>query len=192
MSKLSLSLSKYSLANLKLVGQVKKGLVAIDPILSQIQTHSVTHGGSMRQVNEPVKLETTMQKHSVTINLEKECFLKTDSSIFGGFLFGLCDSFISEQKRYLFDVVSKVTEATGNVFDVQGRNIWDAMLEMVRSMAMCFDEEGNHNHQFYINPETSKKLRENPPTPEQEKAMEELIKSKKQEYYAQKRIRRLS
>ena len=57
---------------------------------------------------------------------------------------------------------------------------------------MWFDEEGNHNYRLYMHPDVYQKLAENPPTPEQNQAMEELLEIKREEFYAQKRTRRLS
>ena len=192
MPKINFSLPKYSFAIIQLVREVKKGLDSLDSILGQIRNIPVVHGGRMRQVSEPNTLETPMILQEVNEMLEFECYYKTDTERFRDFSFNLQNKFSEESKKYLFELVFKTTEATENVFSAEGRNIWDAHLEMVRDMQMYFDEEGNHNYQFYVHPDTYKKLAENPPTPEQEKAMEELIKSKREEYYAQKRIRRLS
>ena len=185
-------LQKYSLAVVKLTGEVKNGLESHDPILGQIQTYSVAHDGNTRQVSEPELLETQMKEHRVEVFIEKDSILKTDTNSFRDFLWKLQDLLSSEMKKNLFEVLSKTTEAAGQVYNAENQNIWDANLRMVESMPMYFDEEGKHNYQFVVHPDTYKKLAENPPTQEQEKAMEELIKAKREEYYAQKRIRRLS
>lgn len=189
---LSFALSKYDSAIIQLVREVKTGLEQTDPILGQIQRMPVAHDGTTRQVSEPKIVDTEMQDFSAVVTVELEWFRKTDVESFVEFLWRFCDEFSSQTKKYLFEMVSKTTEAVGNVFDAKDKNIWEAQIEMMQQMEMRFDEDGNHNYRLYVSPDTAKKLEENPPTPEQQKRMEELINAKREEYYAQKRTRRLS
>lgn len=192
MPKLSLSLQKYDETTAKLIGQIKMGLDKTHPLLGQIQVFSVVHGGSTRQVSEPQIVETPMREHSTVTMLHYDCFLKTDAGRFAELVYSMWEEFASQAEKALFETVSLTTEAVGNVHSAAGKNIWEAQLEMLESLEMHFDEEGNHNYQLYVHPDTAKKLAENPPTPEQEKRAEEIIKRKREEYYAQKRTRRLS
>jgi hypothetical protein len=192
MFKLAFSLPKYESAMLRLTREVKTGLEKTDSILSQIQTIPVAHDGTTRQVSQPNILETAMKDISVETTVGLDLFRHTDTNKFRDFLWDLYESVSTEMKKHLFEVVSQTTEATGNTFDGQGLNIWDSIIEMTRNMQIHFDENGNHNYSFYVHPETGKRLAKNPPTPEQEREMEEIIKIKKQEFYAQKRTRRLS
>lgn len=57
---------------------------------------------------------------------------------------------------------------------------------------MTFDEEGKHNYQMYMHPETAKKIEKNPPTPEQLERIEKLMESKRKDYHARKRSRKIS
>ena len=95
-------------------------------------------------------------------------------------------------KKHLFNVFPQICDATGNTVDAQGKNVWDAHLEMLETMEMSFDENGNHNTTLVVHPDTARKIRENPPTVEQLAKGEEIIERKRKEFYAQKRSRRLS
>src|SRR5258706_3295869 len=120
MPNLSFSLRNYDAAILQLIREVKNGLENSDPILSQIQRVPVAHDGSTRQVSEPQVLETSMKDYSAESMIDIKCIRKTDVESFCDFLWKLCDAFISEMKKTLFEVVSKVTEATGNIYDGAG------------------------------------------------------------------------
>lgn len=192
MSTISLSLYAYDVATIGLMREIKTGLDKTDHILGQIQVHGVVHGGMTRQVSEPQIVDTKMKLHKADGLIHFDWFLKTDVKEFVDFTYGMWESFASQAKKALFETVGLTTEAVGNSHALAGRNIWEAQLEMMESVEWHFDENGNHNYQFYCHPDVGKKLAENPPTPEQEKRMEELIKRKRAEYYAKKRTRRLS
>jgi hypothetical protein len=192
MAKISLSLHQYDVATASLMGEIKMGLDKTHPILGQIQVHSVMHGGTTRQVSEPQIVDTEMRKHSTGSVIHFDCFLQTDVERFSELLYEMWEEFASQATKALFETVSLTTEAVGNVHSAAGKNIWEAQLEMLESLEMHFDEDGNHNYQYYLHPDTARKLAENPPTPEQEKRGEEIIRRKREEYYAKKRTRRLS
>ena len=192
MSMHSFSLPQYDFAMNKLVREVKTGLDKTDNILGQIQTHSVVHGGTMRQVSEPSIVDTEMKDFKAGVVIQLDWFRNTDVEAFVESLVDLWESFASQSKKRLFEILSLTTEAVGNSFSLEGRNVWDAQIEMVKRMEMRFDEAGNHNTQLVVHPDTARKLEENPPTPEQVKRMDDTINAKRREYYAQKRTRRLS
>jgi hypothetical protein len=177
---------------LQLHRDIKKGLEKLDPILGKIQSIPTSHGGTTRQVSEPEILDTQMQVFSIGVTMEAEWIRKTDVGQLAAFLWETCQALIFQVKQYFYDVFAKTTEAVGNVFPAQGMNIYDAQIEMIKGMEMRFDKDGQHHHEFIVGPETARKMRENPPTPEQMQRWEETINGKREEYNAQKRTRRLS
>jgi hypothetical protein len=192
MPDLSYTLPKYNSAIIRLIADVKKGLELTDPILSQIRTIRSSHGGAIRQVSQPKVLETEMQEFSVEGMVEADWFFKTNVDGFVKFMLEFNESFNSQIKKQLFESVSQITDATGNIVDGKGKNFWDSYIEMINKVEMYFDENGEHNYQIYINPETAKKLEGAPPTKEQIGKIESAISSKRDEYNAKKRTRRLS
>lgn len=180
------------MAMANLMGEIKMGLDKTDPILGQIQVHKVVHGGFTRQVSEPQIVDTEMKYHRAESLLHFDVYLKTDVEQFTEFIYGMWETLVSLATKALFETVELTTEAVGNSHALAGRNIWDAQLEMMETVEWHFDEDGNHNYQFYCHPDVGKKLSENPPTEEQNRKMDELINRKREEYYAKKRTRRLS
>jgi len=189
---LSLSLSQYNLSTGKLLGEIKTGLDKTDDLLGQIHTVSVVHGGSIRQVSEPEIVDTKLEVHRVDVVLELDWYRKTDVDALTTFLYEVWERFSSQAKKTLFETLSLTTEAVGNSFNAAGKNFWDVRLEMLKGLRMRFDENGNHNTQFVVHPDTLRKLQENPPTAEQQKQWKDAIRAKREEYYAKKRTRRLS
>jgi hypothetical protein len=192
MPNLSYSVRKYDLAMLKLHRDIHEGLVKMDNILGKIQTIPTSHGGTTRQVSEPEIYDTEMRLISLEITMDSRWIAQTDVENITVFIWEISQRFISQLKKYFFEVFSKTTEAVGNVFPAQGMNIHEAQIEMLKGLEMRFDKEGNHNYEFIVGEEMARKIRENPPTPEQMQKWEEAINAKREEYYAQKRTRRLS
>jgi hypothetical protein len=192
MSKLSFDLYKYDVAMAELVGKIRNGLLEHDPLLGQIRVQNVSHGGSTRQVTGPQTVETQMVKTSATFQMDKSAFVSTDVKQFAEAVHGMIEDFHSQQKKKMFELISQTTDAVGNTIDAAGKNFWDAYLEMIEKTQMSFDERGDHNYQIIINPKTAEKVRQNPPTEEQQKRIQEAIERKRKEYYERKPSRRLS
>lgn len=192
MPNLSYSMRKYDLATLELHRDIHEGLVKADNILGKIETIPTSHGGTTRQVSEPEIYDTEMQHIAVGITMDSRWITQTDVENIANFIWETSQELISRFKKYLFEVFSKTTEAVGNAFNAQGMNVYDAQIEMLKGLEMRFDKDGNHNYEFIVHPDTARRLRENPPTPEQMQRWEEAINAKREEYYAQKRTRRLS
>lgn len=189
---LSFVLHNYDVAMAELIGNIRTGLLEHDELLGKIQTQRVSHGGFTRQVSGPQIVETEMVNTQAVFAIDRDAFINTDVRQFTESTYLLFDSFHTEQKKLLLEMVSRTTEAVGNTVDAHGKNFWDAYLEMIEKTEMAFDEDGNHNYQIVMNPKTAEKLRENPPTEEQKQRIEEAINSKRKEYFERRPARRLS
>jgi hypothetical protein len=170
--------------------EVRRGLEKVDEIIGEIPSTPTSHGGTIRQVTGPIIVETPMKRFGADVMVQGEWLRKTDVDAFAGILWDYCQVLISQSKKYLFETVGKITDATGNVTDAKGKNVWDAQIEAMRRQEMRFDKEGNHGYKFYAHPDTAAKV--GAPTTEQIKELDEVIKAKREEYYAKKRTRRLS
>lgn len=190
--KASLSLPKYNSAIIQLVIEVKSGFENLDPLLGKMGSIPVVHGGMTRQVSEPQILETPMKKFSVEISLGLDCFRNTNTEQFRDALWKFSEEATGERIKHFFETFPQICNAAGTSVDAEGKNVWDAYLEMLETLEMHFDENGNHNTELVVHPDTAKKIRANPPTPEQLAKGEAIIERKKKEFYAQKRTRRLS
>lgn len=192
MSKVSLTLTGYDSAMTRLVREIKAGLDKTDPILGEIQRVPVAHDGSTRQVSVPKIVDTSMKDFSAVVTIHRNSFRETDVEKFVEFVWSLSDSLSSQATKYLFETVSLTTEAAGNVVNAEGKNLWDAQIEMLERTYLRFDENGNHNAKFYMHPDTFKKITATPPTAEQQQRWDQVLNAKREEYYAKKRTRRLS
>jgi hypothetical protein len=190
MPKLSYTLRKYDYEMYLLNIEVRRGLENVDEVLGDIPSTPTSHGGVIRQVTEPKVVETPMKKIEADVTYQGEWVRKTDLEVFVKIIWEYCQVLISQLKKDLFEMVGKVTDATGNVTNAKGMNVWDAQIEAMRRQEMRFDKEGNHGYKFYTHPDTAAKF--GAPNPEQIKEMDDLIKAKREEYYAKKRTRRLS
>ncbi len=84
--------------------------------------------------------------------------------------------------------ISDVTEATGQVVSGEGRDFWEAMLEAMEGVELSFDEQGNHHGMVVIHPDLAEKIKNNPPTPEQEARAQEIIRNKREQWNASRRL----
>jgi len=192
MAKLSFALPEYDSAVVKLIGQVKVGFDTLDPIFGGIQTATTVHRGTIRQIGDPEVVETEMQRHSANMVLEFDWIRGTNVEKFTETIFKFSEELISQQKKVLFDVLSKTSDSAGNTVDGKDKNIWDAFYEMMEKVEIQFNEDGSHDYQIIMHPNTRKKLEETPPSPEQLQRMEDLMALKRQSFYAKKRARKLS
>ncbi|MGI9107118.1 MAG: hypothetical protein ACR2G4_12825 [Pyrinomonadaceae bacterium] len=192
MPKLSFTLPNYDSAMTQLLRDIGDGLIKHDEILGQIRGHGVSHGGATRQVSSPEIVDTEMRSIDAMFEISRQAFIETDADAFKESIYNLFTSFHSKQKKHLFEVVDRTTEAVGNTIDAGGRNMWDAYIEMLKTLEMHFDKDGKHNYQIYMHPDTAKKVEQNPPTPEQVELIEKTIEEKRRDFYARKRSRKLS
>ena len=192
MTKLSFALPAYDAAMTQLIRDIGDGLVKDDPILGQIRSHAVSHGGTMRQVSEPKVVDTEMRLVKAMFEISRDAFLTTDTEEFAESMVNLFTSFHSQQKKHMFEVLDKTTEAVGNAVDAAGRNFWETYIEMLEKTEMHFDKDGKHNYQVYMNPETAKKLEKSPPTLDQSERIQKTIEAKRNEFFERKRSRRVS
>jgi hypothetical protein len=187
---LSYTLRKYDYAMYLLHVEVRRGLEKVDEVIGGIGSVPTSHGGVIRQVTEPTIVETPMKDYSAMVTVEGEWLRRTDVYIFTGNLWHACQEIISQLTKSLFELMDKITDATGNKTSAKGMNMWDAQIEAMKRQEMRFDKEGNHGYKFYAHPDTAAK--HGMPTEEQKQKLDEVIKAKREEYNAKKRTRRLS
>lgn len=86
--------------------------------------------------------------------------------------------------------ISQICDATGNVVDAQGQSIWEAQLEMLETIEIHFDEDGNPTlPSLVLHPDTADKLGD-PPDGFVER-FNEILTRRRDEWLAQRRTRRL-
>jgi hypothetical protein len=98
--------------------------------------------------------------------------------------------------RYILDSLETVTHATGNQIDASGKSHFEYMYEMFASLALTFEPDGSISpgYTWVMHPDMVEKMRQKEAAmTESERAqLEALIERKRQEYFANRRTRRLS
>lgn len=189
---LSYRLENYETAIMKLVGDIKTGLNKNHPILGKIRVVQVSHGGITRQVSEPTVVDTAMEHYRTDVLVDVGIYRTTNVNEFVSVIYKMFEDFNTDAVKQLFNVVSKTTNAVGNVIDSRFTNIWDAQIEMLKTMEISFDQDGNHDLCLYVHPDTLKTLQSIDPTDEQKLKIDEILNTKREEFNAKKRSRRLS
>jgi len=93
----------------------------------------------------------------------------------------------------MFERLNAVTDAAGTTVDADGRPLsHELVLELLETMEIDFDTEGNAELALVGNSDMVRRLQALPPmTPEQEAAFDGLMARKRREFEARQRERRL-
>jgi hypothetical protein len=87
--------------------------------------------------------------------------------------------------------ISDITEATGNVVSVSGRDFAEAVLDSLERMEFSFDADGEPNLTFVMHPDQARRLQGAEFTPEQQARHDAIIARKREEWNASQRRREL-
>jgi len=87
---------------------------------------------------------------------------------------------VEQITKAIFANMNEVAEAVGNV--IRRPIGHDVLIDAIESMDVSFDEEGRHNLNLVVHPDTARKLNElGEPTPEQAARLDSVLARKKQE-----------
>jgi hypothetical protein len=90
----------------------------------------------------------------------------------------------------IFEHISEICDATGNVLKRPDQSIWDSILEMLATIEIAFDEDGNPSlPSVVMHPDMAAKIGD-PPEGFEEKSRE-IIARRRDEWLARRRTRRL-
>ncbi|NQU88636.1 MAG: hypothetical protein HQ541_23070 [Mariniphaga sp.] len=167
-----------------------------DPLLGQIQTVSVIHGGGMlyesKETNKQHKSE--MQKISTSLNLKNEVIREYKIDEFSIFMYEFINGQLQESSKMIFNETSSISEFTGNVMDKRGGKLdYEYYLEVLEKMDIRFDKNGNPvMPTVFCRKELFDKFSKIKPTEEQKTRLDKIIQTKKEVWYANKHYRKLS
>ncbi len=167
-----------------------------DPILSQIQVEpsagpitSRISGSGGESVRLPVvEIAMTMELTGDEVRSGRPESLVAQIAV------------AAEQQRralltYFFASLDTVTSAAGTAISAAGRPFIDAFCEMLESMELSFDEEGQlaPGYQFVLHPDTYARLAPQVAawTPDEDARVEAVLQRKREEFRARQRRRRL-
>lgn len=187
MPTLSLAIPTYEAAINELHDEVQFTLHMQDEILRLFPPVYVVHTGTTRLVSSPNILDKPITPKKTKFSMEPAMFIKTDAAKMKEVMYGMTQSLLDQLKQQTVEVMLETGEAVGHIIDGKGRNYWDTYIEMLEKTP--YWENG---YTVFMNPETEKKIKETPPTPEQKQRIKDVTKAKREEFYAKKRSRRLS
>lgn len=168
---------------------------ALHPLLAQVTREELAEGpppwieGAALPAEASSLYRPMAVQHVWTVSIEDVADFNVNQFLTD--LHGLADSMGGQMVRGMLDHISAVSEEYGNTVDATGRDFVDAFAQSLETMDLSFDEEGRPNLTIVMHPGTVEKLRENPPTPEQEARIDEILSRRREEWLASRRRRDL-
>lgn len=197
MWKVPFALYEYDVAFTRFFGDTVRTLArARSPILSQVQVVDVagTLGSRVRdRQGMDVVLEPGTTSTEVTADLK--AVVNGDYEQLYAELEEASDSMAEQLVGLFVESLNKVTEGTGNVVDAGGKPLsFEVMYEMLEKLEFSVDENDELvMPSLLMHPDQAEKVKDlPPPTPEQQRMLDELKERKREEALARRRRRRLS
>jgi hypothetical protein len=187
MSKLSLALPRYEAAVNGFHDEVQFTLHMQDEVLKLFPPVRVVHVGTTRLVCSPHVLDKPLKPHKTKISLDPAMFIETDIFKFKDVILRWTADLLEQQARHAVEIMLETGDAVGHTFDAQGRNFWEAYIEMLEKAP--YQPNG---YTAYMHPDTEKKVKEIPLTPEQRQKIKGIQRAKREEFFRTRRTRRLS
>ncbi len=169
-------------------------LVSLDYVLSKIRSMKTIHGGGFQYEIKGKYNYSPIQEISSTIEMKYDDILNYNIEKFSEGIYNLINNQLDAIHRMMYQEISNATTNTGNVVDARGKGFSvDLLLDMLDKIELTFDEDGSPIlPQIHMHPDAWEKTKDLQFSPEQTKRQAEIIKKKKEEWYAKKRYRKLS
>jgi hypothetical protein len=187
-----LALDEYDRATREFFSEAVDAVArASDPILGQIQHEKVeviAKSMSTMETGEVVQREPLLSSASVSFSVPDA--IEGNFSDVVAAIADTAEQFLSSMMPNIFEHISEICDATGNVVSGKDRPIWDAMVEVLETIAISFDDEGNPSlPSIVMHPDTAAKLGD--PPEGYEETVNEIIARRRDEWLAGRRTRRL-
>jgi hypothetical protein len=165
-----------------------------DSVLNQIPFHDAQDLPKTQittRAGEVVETETMLCQMEFSVALSDSVAGNLEG--FATSMHAAAESGLQSLMPQIFAAIGQVCAATGNTVNAEGQGLThEVFLQMLESLDIRFDEQGNHNLTWVMTPALFEELSKlPPPTDEQNKAMEQVLERKKQEFNANKRRRQL-
>lgn len=193
-SRIITGLPEYEDAFIQYFQETTRSFMSLNnEFLSGIGTTSHEGPALMRTSADDVILDKEPAKVEIKFNVPFEVILKTDIEAFMVSIDEASESGIESLVPQLFEFLSEVCDANGQVVDGRGRPFsYDLFLELIEKIEISFNDDGTPNMPtLVIHPDMRKVLEANAPSEQQQKQMEELISRKRDDFFAKKRTRKL-
>ncbi len=176
-----------------LMEPVWRGLLTLDPLTREIPVVSTVHAGPTRNVPGSQPVDHPMSTVEVAMEIHRDVIRNSRVDEFTVILFEFSRKYHEHIARSMFQTVSDVSEAVGNVISAQGQPLTpDLLNDMLEKLEIDFDDTGEPIMPTAVaHPDVVKKLFAIEPTPEQLQRQKDILRRKKEAYDAKKRTRRL-
>ena len=188
------ALPDYNLACGQVISRVTKDIARrSDPVLSQIKVVPVTGTpSSVVETRDDIALDLPAEPIGFELGVKAEDVRDGNFEALQVKLVEAADGYADQLSKMLYGSLDKITTATGNSFDAEGRPFtFEMFYEMLDKMEWKLDENDElSTPSIVMHPDTVPKLPEQ--TPHQLRMIEELKARKLEELLARRRRRRLS
>lgn len=191
---LKMRMPSYDKADTLFVRQVADHFLSLNPLLGNMSKMTSAHRGPIRNVGGEVPLDQGDFRITSESLFRTEDIRNSNLEAHTEILMSLVEQLIVGLSRSFFLGIQEITDATGQVLDAKGSPFtFDTILDMLEKMPVEFDGEGEPKlPTIVMHPKLFESVRELKITEEQRQRQEEILGRKKEEFYAQKRTRRLS
>jgi len=169
-------------------------LISQDPVLREIKSFKVIHGGGFRYENKEKELHSPLREISTDIVYKYDEIRNFELELFCNKLYDMVNDRIGKLQRLMYEEIKGATELTGNIVDARGSKFNpEILLQMLEKVEIRFDDNGEPIlPQLHVAPETFNQIKNLEYTQEYEKKRQEIIEQKRRLWYAKKRYRKLS
>jgi len=188
------ALPDYDLACGQVISRVTKDIArASNPVLSQIKVVPMKSTvSSVMETRDNTALDLPAELMGFELGVKAEDVRDGNFEALQVKLVEAAEGYATQLSKMLYGSLGKITTATGNTFDAEGRPFaFEMLYETLDKMEWTLDENDElSTPSIVMHPDTASKLPQ--PTPEQVKMLEELKARKLEELLAKRRRRRLS
>jgi nitrogen fixation/metabolism regulation signal transduction histidine kinase len=102
------------------------------------------------------------------------------------------EQMLEQTMRSMFAQLEAVTERVGNVVQAEG-DLIESFIRLLQTMEIAFDENGDPQWQMVASPQMADEYRRqfDAMTPDQARRIDEVLRVRREQYYATRRRRRL-
>ena len=167
----------------------------LHPLLAEIQSETVAeltptdeHSPETAELASPLYRGIAIQ-HKVKITLDE--VLEGDIDALLSMIFEFDDEMGRQLAVGVFEHIGEVSDVYGRTIRVGDDGFVEAFIRSLESVEISFNTDGSPATKLYMHPSTSEVLFNHPPTPEQQKRIDDIVSRKREEWHASRRRQEL-
>jgi hypothetical protein len=186
--------AEYEIVTAKWVyHSVQAVMRASDPVYAQLRPELVETVPRQRiDLGDGREMPVEPYRTSVRGSIMIDALIAGDLGELHAEIWSIARQQLEQTMRAYFALIDEVTRQTGNFVDAHG-DAAEGLLGMLEKMDIGFDDDGNPRLQMIASPETAERIRAQMEafTPDQMQRLVAIISSKREQYRASRRRRRL-